>query len=318
MDASSSSRVTGTCSPEPCLEEEDVSRQKSEPAAKRRRSSILSVIRRQSKSTAAFGISFEDQIAAIDPSLPAEERLVKLFRLCSSAAVRAVQQESGDDSVEEGKIYDFIQDLAGTMRKDDGSGNEESKQRMAELGRRVGQLNSVSEGGSAEAAANLMLPPRVRQIRDYTAKLEVENDAWKAMMAERKENYKRARAEKLLVLKGESKLMEASDACHMPEEVRIMLQKLPDGRGAMETLIQMEKMLDEKEKSVANSIKASMQNLDAGRKRNADAVAKIRDISDHLNQCDVGGGGGGVVASLETFQKDVDRWMRELNMPTSS
>jgi hypothetical protein len=77
-------------------------------------------------------------------------------------------------------------------------------------------------------------------------------------------------------------------------------------------------MLDEKEKSVANSIKASMQNLDAGRKRNADAVAKIRDISDHLNQCDVGGGGGGVVASLETFQKDVDRWMRELNMPTSS
>ena len=167
------------------------------------------------------------QIATIAADLSNEEKLAKLYRISSSNAMRTLQQEDGNDDEDEEKVYDLIQNVVATLRKGPSAQNERKK---TEFFRSLGERAKSLQSRSADApAADRALPPRVRQFRDYATKLDAESEEWRAMMAARQERYRKARADKLAVLKGARKLTEEEDSRHLAPEVRQMLTSAPDG-----------------------------------------------------------------------------------------
>ena len=290
------------------MDEDELSRPRAEkdgdngPPAKKRRSSILNVIRRQSKSTAGMGIPFEDQISAIAPDLPAEVRMAKLLQIAASSAIRTVKQECADESGDDDKTYDLVQDVAGTLIKDGAQNAERTRQLASQLGARVGRLQA--EVAATTSAAEAMMPPRVKHIRDYTARLVAENEQWTTMFKERKK--------KLAVLRGERQLTVATDLCNLPPEVKDMLSQLPDERAEMAALLQLEEKLSESERTVAISLKLSRQRLDDSRARNADAVDKIKAMSDSMNAASTTQGGDSKDLDVDAFEKEVEQWISEV------
>jgi len=275
--------------------------------AKRRRKSILNVMRRQSKSMAASGISFEDQIATIAADLSNEEKLAKLYRISSSNAMRTLQQEDGNDDEDEEKVYDLIQNVVATLRKGPSAQNERKKTEFfRSLGERAKKLQSRSDDAPA---ADRALPPRVRQFRDYATKLDAESEEWRAMLMGRQERYRKARADKLAVLKGARKLTEEEDSRHLAPEVRQMLTSAPDGVAHMARLIGLEQRLDEKEKAVAGALGKSQRGVDAVKRKNDSLVERIAAVSEHLNKADISADSG---LEIDTFLTDVERWMTEI------
>ena len=251
------------------------------------------------------------QIATIAADLPEEEKLTKLYRFCSQHAMRALQQDDNNEDEDEEKVYDLIQDLVATLRKGPSGQDERRKTEFfRSLGARVKDLQS---GSAAAASSDRALPPRVRQVRDYAAKLDAESEEWRAMLNARQERYRRARADKLAVLKGARKLTEAEDARHLAPEVRQMLESAPDGVAHAARLVELEQRLGEKERAVASAVAESRRMADAVRRRNDSLVKRVAAIGEHLDKREVAGGKDlGNDSGIDSFLSEVDRWMMEI------
>ena len=251
------------------------------------------------------------QIATIAADLSNEEKLAKLYRISSSNAMRTLQQEDNNEDEDEEKVYDLIQDLVATLRKGPSDQNERKKTEFfRDLGERVKKLQARSETDAA--AADRALPPRVRQFRDYAAKLDAESEEWRAMLMARQERYRKARADKLAVLKGARKLTEEEDSRHLAPEVRQMLTSAPDGVAHMARLIELEQRLGEKEKAVAKVMAESRKMADAVRRKNDSLVKRIAAVSEHLNKGEISGAADGNDSGIDSFLSEVDRWMMEI------
>ena len=227
--------------------------------------------------------------------------------------MRTLQQEGGNDDEDEEKVYDLIQDLVATLRKGPSSQNERKKSDFfRSLVERVKNLQSSS--ADAAAAADRALPPRVRQFRDYATKLDAESEEWRAMLMGRQERYRKARADKLAVLKGARKLTEEEDSRHLAPEVRQMLESAPDGVAHMARLIELEQRLGEKEKAVAEALGESRKMADAVRRKNDSLVERIAAISEHLNKREISSAAadGSNDSGIDSFLSDVERWMKEI------
>ena len=226
--------------------------------------------------------------------------------------MRTLQQEGGNDDEDEEKVYDLIQDLVATLRKGPTAQNERKKSEFFRcLGERVKNLQSSSADA---AAADRALPPRVRQFRDYATKLDAESEEWRAMLMGRQERYRKARADKLAVLKGARKLTEEEDSRHLAPEVRQMLESAPDGVAHMARLIELEQRLGEKEKAVAEALGESRKMADAVRRKNDSLVERIAAISEHLNKREISSAAAadGNDSGIDSFLSDVERWMKEI------
>lgn len=85
-------------------------------SSRSRRSSILNIVRRQSKSV--VGIPFEDQVGAIDTDLDVEERLRRLFRICAHSTVKVTQEQiDTEQEDEENQINDLIDDVCSKLKR---------------------------------------------------------------------------------------------------------------------------------------------------------------------------------------------------------
>ena len=161
-----------------------------------RRSSILSISRRQSKSVAA-GIPFEDQVSAIDSALPVEVRMRRLARLCASATIRAMKDEAAEESGS--AMSDALDDLASAvMRKN--YPDTMSTSIANEVSQKIEKL------AEEKIKPKELVPARVATVRDYTKQMKEEADLWTKMQQDRKDEYIKARSEKRAVVKGEKKL----------------------------------------------------------------------------------------------------------------
>ena len=249
------------------------------------------------------------QIATVAVDLPEEEKLTKLYRFCSQHAMRALQQDDNNEDEDEEKVYDLIQDLVATLRKGP-SGQEE--RRKTEFFRSLGARVKDLQSSSAAATSDRALPPRVRQVRDYAAKLDAESEEWRAMLNARQERYRKARADKLAVLKGARKLTEAEDARHLAPEVRQMLESAPDGVAHAARLVELEQRLGEKERAVASAVAESRRMADAVRRRNDSLVKRVAAIGEHLDKREVAGAADGNDSGIDSFLSEVDRWMMEI------
>ena len=213
-------------------------------------------------------------------------------------------------------MSDLIQDVVATLRRAPsspatvGSVIKSARKKVLffrGLGEGIKKFQPTTAGGTADHA----VPPRVRQVRDYATKLEAESEEWRALMSARQESYRKARADKLAVLKGVRRLTEEEDGRHLAPEVREMLSSTPDGAAHMARLLELGQKLGEKEKAVAEAMGESLRVAESVRRRNDALVERIAAVSEHLNQRDVSAPDGNG-HEVDTFVKDVERWMAEL------
>ena len=219
-----------------------------------RRSSILNVIRRQSKSI--VGIPFEDQVSAIDPALPVEERLSKLLRISLSAAVRAVQAQSAEEDSNT-KVNDMVEDVCTEIRRgsEDLSSNKHLIKPVAE------KIRQIADSDISAILSDQLLPARVKEIRDYKDKLNKELESWKTLHLDRREEYKKARTDHIQVGKGKVKITH-SERKNLREDELQILDGLPDGIQKWNRLLQMEKELELKKAELCTSIQSRKRSLD--------------------------------------------------------
>lgn len=212
---------------------------------------MLSIDRRQSRSMCA-GISFEDQINAIDPGTSTFDRLQRLLQICASTSLRNICSEIAEDS--DNDFNETINDVCVEMRKKSFPQNtaETTLVRAAEL------IDDMTHTSSKKK----VLPSRVRMIREYTKKLEDEADCWKHQLEQRREEYLRCRAENKAVARGEKRISAA-----MCQELSVAeLLQTSIGEGELKRLIQQEARLRFCENEVCVALKK-------GKKRSLDASA---------------------------------------------
>ena len=256
------------------------------------------------------------QIATIGDDIPDEEKLGKLYKLSCLATARRLEQESVNGDEDDEKASDLIQDVVATLRRAPsspstaGSVIKNAQKKILffrSLGEGIKKFQSTTAGGTADHA----VPHRVRQIRDYATKLETESEEWRALMSARQERYRKARADKLAVLKGVRRLTEEEDGRHLAPEVREMLSSAPDGAVHMARIVELGQKLGEKEKAVAEAVGESLRVAESVRRRNDALVGRIAAISEHLNKRGVSAPDGNG-HEVDCFIKDVERWMEEL------
>ena len=220
-----------------------------------RRSSILNVIRRQSKSMA--GIPFEDQVSAIDVELSIEERLSKLLQISLSASVRSVQALSANEDSNT-KVNDMVEDICTEIRRG-GQDIARSESLLKPVAEKITELSDAAD--VSVIPPEQFLPARVKEIRDYRDKLNQEMDAWKSLQTARKEEYVKARADHIQVAKGNVKVTH-SERKNVREDELQSLDGLSDGIQKWNRLLQMEKELELKKLSLCQSIHGRKRSLD--------------------------------------------------------
>ncbi len=177
-------------------------RQATKKVATRR--SMLNIARRQSKSMMG-GIAFEDQVAVIaDPGRPVGDRLCSLLRVSLSATLRGMQDALQEEEAENAEV-DAAMQVSSHLRKAVRT-EEFDGEVLARLAESVGSLRKQQVERLNES---LLLPSKVRCIRNYTKDLNAETTEWKRLLSERKKEYTAARADKKAVVSGEKKLTEA-------------------------------------------------------------------------------------------------------------
>jgi len=165
------------------------------------RRSMLNIVRRQSKSMMA-GVAFEDRVAAVDRSISAEERLTSLLRIALSATLRAVRDAEAEDMA----AADAAADIAVHIQKADGVQKLKENGLLAECAKAIGEFRVMATTSEADKTSTCLLPTRVRSLRRYVKEVNEETDAWRRLMAERKEEYNAARSAKKSVLSGVNRL----------------------------------------------------------------------------------------------------------------
>ena len=199
-------------------------------AANRR--SILNIHRRQSRSIAA-GIPYEDQVAAMDQSLPTAERLATLVRLAGSAAAASVGQQIQQESSETETFAEFVEEVCSDLRRKEFSLVASSAERALAL---------VQQMGPSSDREGKMMSSRKAGIHGYIAELNGETEAWRQLLAERKEAYNAAKAEKKAAIKKElvvregdvaSAGLEIESARSMAERMCRKRRQLRDARASV-------------------------------------------------------------------------------------
>ena len=270
---------------------------KANPRRASTRTSILSINRRMSKSI--VGIPFEDQVAAIDSGLPFSERLDRLLKICTSAALKAIQQEAQEDSDE--KMSDLIDDIVATMRK------KESPSYGVEASKIEERIKCIN-GDNSHAD---LLPARVRLISDYKDKLNAESESWKGSMEERKKQYKIARATKMLVLRGERKL-SLENCAQLSNEEKEMLDGISDGHDMMARLIEQEKKMSQKEAKVQVRLKAIKRSVEEVEEQNIQYVKKIKAMTEQNHTESVSATIASTANGESKFAAEVSKWLKEV------
>ena len=262
------------------------------------RRSMLNITRRQSKSMMA-GIPFEDQVGAIsDPSRSIGERLCSLARISLSATTRGIQEALQEEGAEDPEI-DAAQQVSSHLRKTVRP-EEMGDDALEKLASSVSSLGKQQNGSRMNES--LMLPSKVRCIRNYVSDLNAESTAWRNLLNQRKEEYSRVRAEKKAVVAGEKKLSEedlpseaASDPSLTSEFAARALSRLKEQeeelkvcagllerrqRGAKKRLLEAEAELDAATRKII-SRSEEMNNVETGLL--AEAAKKHKaDLSVHL------------------------------------
>lgn len=175
-----------------------------------RRSSILSIIRRQSRSVVG-PIPFEDRLAAIDPADPLEVKVKKLMRLVVSVSAQNVGRESNE--LEEDGLDTRAVGLTGLLTSKLVRDNEFD----------LPELAGADIGGSGEA----FVSAKVKVLRSYVKDLGDESQEWKDLLNFYKDKYKTRRAERALTTDRKIEIRDL-DRDKLPEADRRMLDDLPD------------------------------------------------------------------------------------------
>ena len=139
-------------------------------------------------------------------------------------------------------------------------------------------------------------------IRDYISDLKKENEEWKQLLNDHKEEYKRVRSEKKAVQRGEVKLRDLS---LLPEEDRVALDAIPDGCQLANQVLQFEKQLKMKENKLSAEIKEVKRKVEEAEVKNEEFVKKIKIISDRINQREIN-------VPESDFGKEVEKFKMEL------
>ena len=221
-----------------------------------KRASILNFSRRQSKSM--VGMSFEDQVAAIDPSTPSSERLSRLIRLSVTAAGKEVAQAAEEDS--NIAFADALADASEAL------GPDCLEDYNVEAG--VKLLEGCTVTNRKE-----FLPPHVQALRDYSERVRGEAETLKRMKEERKEAYTKARKENIAAQKGERALTVDGDLHRLPEEERRVLESMPGGKDELAKLREQRLRLALRKRKLAEEAqkgRAELQGLEA----EADGMAR--------------------------------------------
>ena len=174
-----------------------------------RRSSILSIIRRQSRSVVG-PIPFEDRLAAIDQTAPLEVKVKKLMRLVVSVSAQNVGRETEEA---EDQVEPAVQALSSLVSSKLVRDNEFDFQ----------ELNGVEIAGSGE----VFVSAKVKALRSYVKDLRDEGQEWKDLLNEYKEKYKTRRAERSLATERKVEIRDL-DRGKLPEADRRMLDDLLD------------------------------------------------------------------------------------------
>ena len=225
-----------------------------------RRSSILNIARRQSKSMCG-SIAFEDQVAAIEADAPVEVRLRRLARICASATIRAVKEVAADES--KASLADGLEDVAASVQK----ANYPDKMNcdMAK------QVAKEIESLPCSSQTVELLSASLSSIRDYTGKMERESQTWKMLENDRKEKYLAARSDKRSVVKSGRKISKreaeelgALDHSKYTDECQAMKKLMEQERDFQ--LLEAQKIIELKRKrkrlsEVSDAVDKTMTNI---------------------------------------------------------
>lgn len=196
--------------------------------ALRRRSSLANSIRR---SQSIVGISFEDQISALDTSTPIPDRLAQVFNLALSATCRALQtkHEEGDDE----HLASLVEHVRTSLIKR-GPVLVKDDPVVGKLSEKV----SIMSGLVEEASAPLkVLPPRLKNLQEYLGQVKEESSQWKDLHLARKNRQTSSRTHLKMVIKGE-KVVDESTRADLPRAEDAGLRSASDGRLELERLRQ--------------------------------------------------------------------------------
>jgi len=272
------------------------------------RRSMLNIVRRQTKSMMT-GLAFEDRVAAIPTEGPAEERLASMLRISLSATLRSVQESHKEEEDED--ISDQIAEVNGHLQK---VCSVDKLKESGLLKKTAEAIASLSASSTEEVDGNdshTMLPGRVRCLRNYVKEVNRETEEWKQIRITRKEEYMQMRSEKKMVLAGAKKLG--------PQDREALGLQGDELLNTDFTKSSLKSLQDQQERLILADNKLALR-LAQSRKRAqkassalSETVEKVKKRFFHDNLKDTSASTGSeVVRGAKDFEKQVNRWLREV------
>ncbi|XP_059089166.1 uncharacterized protein LOC131885224 [Tigriopus californicus] len=278
-----------------------------------RRSSILNVMRRQSKSMGGV-ISLEDQAAAIDPSSDMPSKMASLLRIVTGATVNAVHQdlaETSSDAISDCSDHinkeirirgDWDQDIRDWAK----AGSTHSMNRYLTCSNhKFDELHPNNPTSSSNS--------RVQEIHSYIQTLTQESQRWRELAQTLKEEYKSKRAFKK-ECEHENELIE--NDYQLRADHQDLLRQIPEDSDILKQVLEQETALEHARKVLTLAAKKRRRECDDLATELDVSVKTLKTFSDSVH-----GTKNGLMDLIKTqnsqvsFPQYVEKWLQETKKP---
>jgi len=259
--------------------EDDLGASKPTTNRKKRRSSVA-IARRMSRASGVGPISLEEQLALIPTAQEADpaERLRQVVNICVRNTCRTVEREELDN---DGDLLDEVRSLNRYLM-DNPIVEPDVLDKVA---------NSLVSG-KLKVDVKDLIPPRVRAVREYTAKLEEESKQWKKVQMDRYKFYK----SEIEATKSGNDKVDDSRFYSLTADEKKYFRSLPDLKKLRSTVVEHQKRqavadaelliqakrlkakLDDVDMELVEAAHDLMQQAEPGRAVGVDAQLDPRDL----------------------------------------